>query len=422
MDQNDPEEHRDMHLPISGQDEVDPWGVPDPAPSTLMAALSGVDGPSLDDALAGIESHRKHAIEVLGDAEEKPPFAHWSTALRIDEHPVPYVLWLEPATHDVESSPPFTRGTRWMLGLQTVLDPGDPLSSWCTMTSVLHHVAGDLLALLDVETEQWFDAEEVAENLVGDEPSADEGLLFRVHAASTSEVPESSSSVWLRTEGLLRCGRPELEMLEVPGDRVQVAHELLKALGSLCIARGVPDPGAPFEAGIGIDLSLQDWQQQAELLSPGSIGTREHRKSIGEATGDGDSLLIGRAVVCGAEPRGELRQIHTWPAESVQRLQEGEAAIERTRAWTAARSREAQKRWPLLLEGLREGNIARACVCMDSSTGGREHVWVEISSADETSLEGSLMSAPASLPMRPGDHVRESITKVIDWALLRGGA
>ena len=399
-----------------------PWGLPGPVPSTIMVALDLEEAPTLVEISPRLEAFEGEAVKLIGEPEEQPPFARWSLAFNFREHPLPIVLWLEPAKHDPSDLPPCAENARWMLGAQTVLDPGDPLATWSHLIRVLWTVAEGKTAVLDVESEQWFESEEVTARLLGDGATQEEGMLFRVHAVSTEEQLETADSVWLRTVGLHRCGLPELEMLEVPGSRVHVALELLKALGSLCIVRGVPDPGQPFEAGIGIDLSLQEWSGQAELLSPGSIGTRAHRISLGRSEGEENQLLSGRAVVCGAEPRGRLGELFTWPVESIERLERGEAAIERTHAWTAARSLEAQSRWPLLLEGIRDGLLARACVGLDSPTGGREHVWIEILHADDKVLLGTLLSSSTSLELEPGEQVESSVDEVIDWALVRGAS
>ena len=409
----------DPDLPILDLTASDPWGVPDPGPTTLMAALPTEQPPTLVEVHGRLGALTDPPAEILGEPEVSMPEALWSLGFKLGEHSVPVVVWVEEASQEPHAHPSFAADARWMVGVQTVLDPSDPLQTWTRLISVLHELTGGMIALLDLETEQWFEGQEVAAHLQGEGATPEEGMLFRVHATSTTEQPETAESVWLRTVGLLRCGRPELELLEVPGKHVQTAHELLKAIGSLCIVRGVPNPGQPFEAGIGIDLSLQDWEEQAELLSPDSIGTRAHRVLLGGSEGPENPLLSGRAVICGAQPRGELREVFTWPIDSIQRLEHGDAAIERTRAWTAARSRHAQARWPILLEGLREGLMARACVAMEVPSGGREHVWVAVEDADAEQLSGSLLSSPASLDIQVGEHVQSTVDRVIDWALSR---
>lgn len=409
----------DSELPVFDLEIVDPWSLPDPGPTTLLAAVATEQPPTMVEVHSRIASIVNPPVEILGEPEVSMPAALWSLAFKLGEHPVPVVVWVEDVIENPEGQPAFAQDARWMVGIQTVLDPNDPLPTWTGLITLLQDITGGMVALLDVETEQWFDGAEVAAHLQGEEATAEEGMLFRVHATSTDEQPETAQSVWLHTVGLMRCGRTELEMLEVPGQHVQTAHELLKALGALFIVRGIPGPGENFDAGIGINLCLQDWSSQAETLSPDSIGKREHRVLLGGSDSSENPLLHGRAVVCGAEPRGDLRKIYTWPVDAITRLERGEAAIERTRAWTVARSREAQARWPVLLEGMREGLVGRACIAVEVPGGGREHVWITIDDATETLLSGRLLSAPASLPYEPGSVLESTVDQLIDWALTR---
>lgn len=409
----------DHALPILERGLSDPWGIPEPGPTTLLAAIDGDQVPSFEEVRRRLENHDGVAFEFLGEPPERPDTAEWAHVMGIEDHPFPMVIWAEPVSPDACEAPAFAASARCMIGLQTLLDPAEPLTSWKLMVESVSSAAGEIVALLDVETEQWFPVEEVAARLRGPEATLEESMLFRVHAASTVEEPETADSVWLRTVGLDRCGRPELEMLEVPGEHLQTAHALLEALGALCIARGCPEPAVPFEAGIGLGLSLQYWAMQAELLSPGSIGTRAHRESMGGSDDSSNPLLGARAVVCGAEPRGSFREVFTWPRETIERLERGDAAIERTRSWTRARAREAQLRWPLLLEGCRQGARAHVCVALEIPSGGREHVWIEVESADEHGVSGRLVSTPANLEITPRASLKRPLEDVIDWTLTR---
>ena len=176
--------------------------------------------------------------------------------------------------------PDIAAGARWMVGIQTVLDPERPLAVWSDMASLLNATWRNPVAMLDEETEQWFSRDEMALRFSADSSSFDESVLFRIHAAATHERPEEGSSVWLRTQGLHRCGRPELEMLEVSGEVLPVAAELLESVAGLIVMKGIPDPDVAFEAGMGVTLRLRPWADQAASLSADSIGNTEHRASM----------------------------------------------------------------------------------------------------------------------------------------------
>ena len=409
----------DHALPILGQEDTEPWGIPELGPTTLLTFLGCEQSPRFEEVGPRITSSSEGAIKFLGTPPEVPLQALWAQVIQVDGQPFPFVIWTEPVTDDSFQVPPFAEGSRWMIGIQALLDPADPLGSWRLMTKMVGAAATDALALLDVETEQWFTGQEFVDRLSGPDSTPEESMLFRIDVASSTETPEAADTVWLRTIGLHRCGRPEIEMLEVPGDRIRIAHDLLEAVSSLCLLRGCPDPGFPFEAGVNVALSLQPLDEQLELLSESSIGTRAHRVSMGGSDAAGNPLLNGRAVVCGPEPRGRYRQIHAWPQEAIEMLLRGEGGLERTENWTRSISVEAQRRWSFLLDGIAKGLSAQVCVAVEAEDGGREQVWVDLDFADEDGLRGRLVTKPAMIPNRQGSELVASLTNVIDWRLLQ---
>ncbi len=409
----------DHALPILGQEDSEPWDLPELGPTTLLNFLGCDQSPRFEDVGPLLSSAMKEDIKFLGTPPETPLQAIWAQVLQVEGQPFPFVIWSEPVTRESFQVPPFAEGSRWMIGIQALLDPAAPLDSWRLMTSLLGLAAADPLALLDVETEQWFTGQEFTDRLAGPESTPEESMLFRIDVASGTETPEADDTIWLRTIGLHRCGRPELEMLEVPGDRIRIAHDLLEAVSSLCLLRGCPDPGFPFEAGVNVPVSLQPLKEQLELLSETSIGTRGHRISMGGSDDQVNPLLNGRAVICGAQPRGQYRQIHAWPKEAIESLLRGEGGLERTENWTRSISVEAQRRWSFLLDGMEKGLSAQVCVAVAAEDGGREQVWVDLDSADETELRGRLITRPATIPNEPGSELTAPLEDVIDWRLLQ---
>ncbi len=413
-EQSDGREHQ---LPILGQDDAEPWGLPELSPTTLLGLFDGAQ-PSAGQVQDTLSAMLGAGIEFHGEPPEQPEQALWAMVIELEGHGSPLVVWSEPVQQEAMQVPPFAESARVMIGVQSMLDPSDPLESWKLMVQLLGGADGDLSALLDIETEQWFSGEEVAVRLLGSEATPEETMLFRIHAASTVEEPREGDTVWLRTLGLHRCGRPELEMLEVDAPALPLAHDLLEAVAALCIQRGVPEPGFPFEAGVNVALSLQPLSEQLELISDIAVGTRAHRVDMGGTEGSGNPMLAGRAIVCGAEPRGSFREIHTWPVEAVGHLERGEGGLERTENWTRSMSAEARRLWPRLLEGVRGGLAAQACVALAANDGGREQVWIRVSSATDSEVTGSLLSRPAQIELVPGDVLTASLNDLVDWRLM----
>ena len=403
----------DFPLPVFGETSSSVWGLPEPVPSTILLALPGDTMPDEDQLRA--------ALSVVGAEESRfveldvplngPPFALWVMAIGLSEHPIPLIAWCE----KIESPaglPEIAAGARWMIGIQTVLDPERPLAVWSHMASLLNATWRNSVAMLDEETEQWFSRDEMAFRFSSDSSSFDESVLFRIHAAATHERPEEGSSVWLRTQGLHRCGRPEIEMLEVSGDVLPVAAELLESVAGLIVMKGIPDPDVVFEAGMGVTLRLRPWADQAASLSADSIGNTEHRASMTQSMG-GD-LTEGRAVLCGHEPRGSFGSVYTWPSDIVDRLISGQCALERTPAWSKGRSLQARSMWPRLLEAFSGGQSMSACLALGDDGDDRLHVWIHVESASETEVTGTLLQNVDQ--GRRGDVVTSPVSKVIDWA------
>ena len=409
-------------LPILGQEEepVDPWGLPKPTPTTLLGLFDFPSTPDFDSVKPGLIAAFGDRLVFEGEPPERPFHTEWAEVLSIEGHLSPLIMWTEPITSESLQAPPFAEHARCMVAVQSMLDPEDPLASWKMMAEMLGCLSVDPVAMLDLETEQWFNAEEVLNRLIGPDALPEEGMLFRIHVTSTSQEPADDDPVWLRTVGLQRCGRPEIEMLEARGEMLGIAHDLIEAVGALCILRGAPAPGEPFDAGVNVELSLQPLSEQLELLAEDSVGTWGHRVTMGGSDSPDNPFLSGRAVVCGAEPRGAVRRIHTWPEDTLLRLLRGEAGLERTENWTKSVAQEAQRRWPILLQGVRDGHLAEVCIGLESDQGGREQVWIEIASCDEAGVTGRLLSAPSNVSYETGAMLEAPLSDVIDWRLMQG--
>ena len=403
----------DFPLPVFGETTDSVWGLPEPVPSTILFALPDEVMPAQDllrSALSIVGAEESRFVE-LDVPLNGPPFALWVMAIGLADHPIPLIVWCE----EIENPgglPEMAAEARWMVGIQTVLDPERPLAIWSNMASLLNATWPNSVAMLDEETEQWFSRDEITLRFSTDSSSFDESVLFRIHAAATHERPEEGSSVWLRTQGLHRCGRPELEMLEVAGDVLPVAAELLESVAALIVMKGIPDPDVVFEAGMGVTLRLRPWAAQAASLSADSIGNTEHRASMAQTIG-GD-LTEGRAVLCGHEARGSFGSVYTWPSDIVDRLISGRCALERTPAWSTGRSLQARSMWPRLLEAFVEGQSMSACLALGDDGDDRLHVWVHVEAASETEVTGTLLQD--SDQGRRGDVITSPVAMVIDWA------
>ncbi len=127
------------------------------------------------------------------------------------------------------------RACRRSVGVQAEIAGPGPLERYHAQLKVLAWLAPEAPAVLDVSaadarTATWL--REVAESEVPPHPNA----LYTVHV-----VHDEDDVAWLHTHGLERCGRFELDMVDVP---VEIAREmgmLLNATAHLLLDHG--DPG-----------------------------------------------------------------------------------------------------------------------------------------------------------------------------------
>ena len=124
-------------------------------------------------------------------------------------------------------------------------------TAWPTATGVL-----------DVNTASWHPRVVLDGIFVNapTEPPAD--VLWTIHSVEHEET----STLWLHTHGLWRCGRPELEMLRVPLARIDAHAVLLNELAALLLDEEVPWLGEPWEVGRDLNVVLQAWETIAENL------------------------------------------------------------------------------------------------------------------------------------------------------------
>ena len=90
----------------------------------------------------------------------------------------------------------------------------------------------------------------------------------------------------------------------------------------------------------------------------------------------------------------------------------------------AAAQHEAQTGWNAFVASFRAdkpGLVHDVKVGLPTSAGNREHVWVEVTSIQGTTVKGTLANDPvADLGLKFGDKVSVKRSDVEDWAVFRG--
>ncbi len=397
------------------------WRLEEPWPATFVAPLDSADHPEADAVLAAIASRIGGSVEVLElhpSTDEKHP---WSLVARLPGHDVPVLLACERAKRMDDVRPDLVdrvRSARWSLVAESLLDPTALLDSWSTLVAALMDEPS-AIAVLDATTGRWFERRE----LVGDSldpklgPAPD--VLWRVQVVSTSEDLEQGTA-WLFTRGLLRCGLPELELLELPGPRVRTGAELLDVVAELMVEEGPPPPEVPYQIGRDTSIALVPWSEVAATLDRESLGSEEDRQAMSQETPN--PLRARRAAICDIEPRGSFRPVWSWPKDAILALERADAAIRRSDIATRRRAEVARRCWPeaLACHGAHPGEtVLLVGTVVPRGDGDAEHLWIQSDSADASGGEGRLLRDSLA-GERAGTMLGFKVEDIEEWRVVRG--
>jgi TM2 domain-containing membrane protein YozV len=158
--------------------------------------------------------------------------------------------------------------SEWTLGINGYAST-DPAESFRFQVTVGRFAAGDEVPVVDETAGRILDVERV-QSIVRKKAKFDDVYeLF--------EVP-GDAGTWLHTGGLPRVGGYELEMLQVPSDRLNEAKSLLRSAAPIFCQSDRPTPYRPHDLDGRtqfIWMSIRD----AEDFFPGARGTSKRERS-----------------------------------------------------------------------------------------------------------------------------------------------
>jgi hypothetical protein len=418
----------------------DPWALRSPDPSTLIALWPGDEAPTMPEVLNALRAGLGEQPKIVGDATTDDQSVLWNTVVELPRRSGPVIFWSEPAREldPGELDDPVALGCRWIIGAETLLDEQDPLKDFAALMKLLAGACDETPAVLDVNSGRWHPRRSLDEQF-GADAVPPEDVLWMTHVI-VSAPGDATANAWLHTHGLRRCGRPELEMVDVPVRYADRAAELLGGLAGRLLEDGIPAPGAPFAVGPGLEVTLQPWQAVAPHLGDAPGGTADR---IGMP---GDAHVGVRAVVCGVERPGESPQTF-WPQEVLRRIDRGEGSLFLSQHETrrlAARARTAWPRFagafatvsPQLLAVVSPPRddvdddavrfLVKAGLVEETSGGGsasgegaREHLWFVVRRCEEGRFEGELLNRPVLVrSLKRGDVTWVDRTRVSDWSVV----
>jgi uncharacterized protein YegJ (DUF2314 family) len=433
----------DVLDPVGQLGGPDPWALPEPFPTSLVAIWPFEEAPVAQEVLAAFARFVGESIGVLEEIPEEDPSIAWNRVVVVPGLPSPVIVWSEPArAMGPDDLPdPSLAKAKWVLGCESVLSEQAPLEDFIALMRLLAGSIAELPAVLDTVTRQWFDRDELESLFLADEPAATEDVLWRIHAVGRSERLEDDDRIWLYTAGLWRCGKPELEILELPGEHASTGITLLGSVAALSLVAPLPRPGTPALIGENLRIAFRPWQEVTAFLDPQSVGSLADRRA-GDEPGALNPLTGNRAALCDPEPKGSFRSVWTWPQKAIQLLEDGRGAIYLSERATAQRARAARMTWPEFatafaaigraLEELRRDDrsaspisaqpaflVKAAFVDRLDPARGREHLWFEIRRLAGDEVEAELINTPQlATYLRPGDSVRIARADVTDWRVI----
>ena len=400
-------------------------------PSTLCV-LWPWDDPPLEQEL----------FTALGEAEEvddedeinPPDDALCGLTVRVQGHPVQVLVWAgrrdsapPPQIEMMRDWPDEAREAalrcKWEIGVETLLNPNDPLATYHTQLRLCSALSPEAPALFDVSSCRLFAGQRLRRMAESGIPPETE-TLFSVHAVTHG--PEQPDSLfWLHTHGLWRADLPEIDMVQVPADALTMGATLINDLADLLIGTDVSDSEDRFEVGVDAHISWRPWGEVVRALPAGACGGREDR----ECEEDG-GVHGGRRIVIGSFGRGAGGRVWQAPTSLLKRLGNDDAVCYKTVRETQRRAARARETWPefAMLFVRHHTSVdwkftAKFAYPVDSDPpadpddpGAREHLWVLVHEIAGRRIRGELLNAPIHVKhLREGDVGWHDEAMLTDW-------
>ena len=418
--------------------EVEPWALPEPEPMTLIALWPGDEPPTQLEILAALSSAADQDAQVLEELSLDEPDVPWAIVVGIPGLPVALNIWTEPARElpPDETDAIGAADCKWVVGVETLLEPGDPLDRFITLMRLVTSALESSPAILDVNTTQWHTRHDLDEHFTDSSIDPPVEVLWVIQIVNREGDEQCTGSSWLHTHGLWRCGKPELEMLEVPSAYTNRACELLSTIAGRLLEEPPPAPGEPLMIGNDMAVILQPWQEVAPYLADDMPGSMRDRAD------ENDNAHTGvRAVVCDPNPRGAYRPLWVWPQAVLDRMERDDAVLYPAKRISQRQASIARATWPELatmftslsepllrtdIDPVRPTDspsvrfiIKAGFLESDQPEENREHLWFVVRRFVGDSAEAQLVNQPIHFSqLKKGDITHVQRETVSDWSVI----
>ena len=415
------------------------WELPAPVASAWVGFWPHPDAPTRDEVGRAVASWVGREVEMESIEPDEEEGMLWALVVNIPGVNSSVGLWAgralnaesgqldDSAMEAWQLEDPAMAACKWVVGMQTELEPGEAHAEYFHLMAMLAGSLPDLTGILDVSNARRWPRQEIEEQFLSADAVPNDESLWTITAVATSD--EDDVPMMLFTTGLLRCGLPELEMLEVPARHSQAAAILLNHVASLLLEAPPPEPEEPIEIGPDIFVTLIPWQECARYIAEETPGSTAFRETAREQ-GDG-SLMAVRAVICSAKKRGSFKQLWAWPTEIIESMEAGRAVLYASEHSAAATERRAQRTWPKFataFASVRRAEepdvlaLATTAFQVQAPLGSvdehdrREQGWFTVQRFDHDVVDAILSEEPVTRQdLHVGDAIRIPRAEVTDW-------
>lgn len=433
--------------PRSGLFPNHEWNVTEVEPTRLLAAWTDWEPPAPDPLLRSLGKAVGEPLEVLEEKESPADRIAWDLELvgrrtrrRHDLYCQARPDWLERATRH-----PAAGRCRWVVGLQTQLDPTDPVASYTRLLRTVARAMPWAPLVYDSGTKRTLDRGSLDDLLVHGNLLVPDSWLWNVDIVRDDTV--AGGLAWVHSHGLARCGRLEIEALGVPGHLVVGAVKLTDLVAGWIMDEPTPTRGAAFSVIRDCEVVLQPWEMSAWRLHPSAPGSTAHR-----CMACGPGHVTGRAAICEAADGGGGSGVSLPVRTALELAQASPGSHVVSRAARRRRRASARAMWPefertfravrsgpppasMPLDGAGSGprgplepaspESFRVCVAPGTGQPGdcapERPLWLEVDELSERSLRGRWLEpepGPSSPEAANSERIEVGLDMVEDWAVV----
>ncbi|MFM2163805.1 MAG: hypothetical protein RL325_242 [Planctomycetota bacterium] len=394
------------HMPIQiGLPAEAAWEMQEPAPVSYLAFVTGDAMPDPGDAFTAIGETFGAAPQGVEPVPVEDDRVAWAFGCSLPSRAARLMVWCE---HALEGVSPDGRASdaRWVLFVETLLERDRAVADSVALAAAVARAGGARTKLVfDPGLGVAWGSAEIASLFLAKDGPVDERHLYRVELTARDR---KDGPFWIATVGLARLGKPELELLDVPANRLRVGLELVDALAARSVEEELPPAGVPFDAGEGLRVALVPAHEAIEALAPSAPGGAADRRSLPPGP---------RAAICAAGKRGAFRQVWMPPLEALDLLASGQAGLFIAPRVSAVRARLARETLGVFrrLHERRHLGAAEflAKVARAGAADAREHCWIAV---DALGPEGG-----SGVSMQAGEATRRvefAVADLSDWRVL----